>query len=187
MPTKQVSGGNTLLNQRQLLDKIGLAQGMVVADLGCGAAGYFVLIAAEMVGNSGRVYAIDVQKSVLAGVNSAAKIGGFHNIETVWSNLETYDGAKAVKDNSLDAALLINTLFQSSKKEAIIKEMVRMLKSGALALVADWQMTNAPFGPAVKDRVKKEEVLTWAKQNGLTFKEEFEAGQYHFGLIFTKI
>ncbi|MFH1226050.1 MAG: methyltransferase domain-containing protein [bacterium] len=186
MPTKQVSGGNTLLNQRQLLEKVGLVQGMAVADLGCGTSGYFVLISAEMVGNSGRVYALDVQKSVLAGVVSAAKMSRFHNIETVWSNLEIYGGAKAIKDGSLDVALLINTLFQSTKKAEIIKEMARMLKPGGLALVIDWKMTDAPMGPAVASRVKKEEVIGWASQNGLKLKEEFEAGQYHFGLIFIK-
>lgn len=182
----QVSGGNTLLNHRQLLEKIGLAQGMLVADLGCGASGYFTLISAEMVGNSGQVYAVDIQKSVLAGITSAARMGGFHNIETVWSNLEIYGGAKVIKDGSLDVALLINTLFQSTKKAEIIKEMARMIKPGGLALVIDWKMTDAPLGPAVSERVKKEEVKAWAQQNGLALKEDFEAGQYHFGLIFTR-
>ena len=183
---KQVSGGNTLLNPRAILKKTGLSQGMAVADLGCGAAGYFVLVAAEMVGNSGRVYAVDVQKPALAGVKSAAKMGGFSNIELIWSNLEIYGGTKIIRNDSLDVALLVNTLFQSSQKAAIVKEAARMLKTGGLALAVDWQMTGAPFGPAVKDRVKKEELIGWAQQNGLTLKEEFPAGQYHFGLIFTK-
>ncbi len=186
MPKKQISGGDTLLNIRATLNKVGLTQGMVVADLGCGTSGYFTLVAAEMVGNSGKVYAIDIQKAALAGMTSAAKMGGLHNIETVWSNLEIYGGTKVIKDNSLDLALLVNTLFQSSQKAAVIKEMARMLKPHGLALVVDWKITDAPMGPAVKDRVKKEDLKEWAKQSGLVLKEAFEAGPYHFGLIFNK-
>lgn len=182
----QVSGGNTLLKPREILDRLNITQGMQVADLGCGSAGYFTLMAAEMVGNSGKVYAVDVQKSVLAGVTSASRMGGFHNIETVWSNLEIYSGTKAIKDNSLDIGMLINVLFQSKKKSEIIKETARMIKSGGIVLIIDWKLTGAPFGPAPDSRFKKENVVKWAEENGLTLKEEFEAGQYHFGLIFNK-
>lgn len=182
----QVSGGNTLLNPRQILGKLEIAQGMQVGDLGCGSAGYFTMIAAELVGKSGKVYAVDIQKSVLAAITSLYRMNGLSNIETVWSNLEIYGGTKAIADNSLDIALLVNILFQSDKKAEIFKETARMIKPEGTLLVIDWKMTGAPMGPAPEHRFKKEEAIEWAKQNGLTLKEDFEAGQYHFGLIFKK-
>jgi hypothetical protein len=50
----------------------------------------------------------------------------------------------------------------------------------------DWKPTAAPFGPPSKDRVDKEAIKVMANTDKLQLKEEFEAGQYHYGLIFLK-
>jgi len=183
---KQVSGGNTLLAPRLVLEKVGLKEKMTVADLGCGSSGYFTLVAAEMVGKRGKVYAVDILKTALQGVIGRAKMSGVHNIIPVWSNLEVPNGAKVIKNNSLDVALLINILFQSKNHEAILKETARMTKQRGKVLIVDWESTGAPFGPTIEDRPDKENLKRLAQQQGLKFVEEFAAGQYHFGLIFKK-
>ena len=44
--------------------QFGLTDGMRVADLGCGN-GFYTRVAGEIVGYSGKVYAIDIQKEVI--------------------------------------------------------------------------------------------------------------------------
>jgi ubiquinone/menaquinone biosynthesis C-methylase UbiE len=183
-PSK-VPGGNELINAKEFLAKIGLEEGMVVGDLGCGARGYFSLQAAKMVGSRGLVYAVDILQSALKGVESSAKLLGINNIKTVWSDLEIY-GATKIPEKSLDIALLINILFQTKEDEKIIKEAIRLIKPNGKLVICDWKRTGAPFGPLVEDRVDPEELKKIVSDLGLKLEKEFEAGPYHFALVFKK-
>lgn len=183
---KIITGGQQLLDPIKILQKAGIAEGMAIADLGCGTVGHFVMPAARMVGNKGKVYAVDILQSALSGVRSRAKLEGVTNIETVWSDLEVYGGTD-IPENSLDLALLVNILFQVGGYREVLREAVRLVKIGGIIEVIDWKMTDIPsFGPNPKNRVKKEEVLNSAEELNLSLKEEFEAGRYHFGMIFIK-
>lgn len=182
----KIPGGNELMNNQKVLETAGIEEGMVVADLGCGARGYFALQAGKMVGKNGLVYAVDILKPSLQSVESIARLHNIQNIKTVWSDLEIHEATK-IKSESVDFALLINVLFQSKKQEAILKETARLLKNQGKLLVVDWKKTGAPFGPPIEDRILPEQVKEWAEEMGLKLEKEFEAGPYHYGLVFTKV
>ena len=185
MPNNTVSGGNELLDAKKILERLEIVQGMKIADFGCGGAGHFIFPAAAMAGDEGRVYAVDILKTVLGSIKSRARLELFNNVATAWSNLEVY-GATKIDNNSLDIGMLNNVLFQTGKRKEIIKESVRMIKPGGKFMVIDWKKTGAPFGPPVDKRVNKEGVEQAVKELGLKKAEEFEAGPYHFGMIFIK-
>ncbi len=179
------SGGNELLNIKELLRHAGVATHMTVADLGCGNAGFFTLAAGHMVGEQGTVYAVDVVRSVLNSVEGAAKLAGLHNIRPVWSNVERY-GKTTIPPGSVDVALLINILFQSKKQKDILKETGRLVKPGGRILVVDWKNAPTPLGPPPLDRVSPEELRKAAQELRLKEIDSFEAGEFHFGLLFQK-
>jgi ubiquinone/menaquinone biosynthesis C-methylase UbiE len=181
----KIPGGNELINAKEFLSKIGIEEGMVVADLGCGARGYFTLQVAKMVGPSGLVYAVDILKSALKAVETEAKILGLNNIKTVWSDLEIYKATK-IKEGSLDFALIINLLFQTEKDEIVIKEATRLLKPKGKLVICDWKKTKTLFGPKIEDRPDKDEIKKIASGLNLKLEKEIEAGPYHFALIFIK-
>jgi len=180
-----ISGGNELLDTDKIFDRIALKSGQVVADLGCGGAGHFAIPAGRRVGSQGLVYAVDILKSVLKSVVSRARLEGVSNIKTVWSNLEIA-GATRIPKNSLDMAFLINILFQSKHDDYVIGEAVRLLKDGGKLLIIDWGRVAPSFGPAAEDRIKPETLKTIANKLSLKLTDEFEAGKYHFGLLFEK-
>ncbi len=180
------AGGNQLLDPRYILEnKIGLGYGNVVADLGCGPKAYFTFQSARIVGDRGVVYAVDIQKQVLSSVESHAKNQGLENVRTVWSNLEI-NGATEILESSLDLGILNNVLYQSTNMPEMIKEAIRLLKNGGKLLVIDWKKTGAPLGPKMNLKVNPEKIKELCEIFGLKLQEEFEAGQYHFGLIFRK-
>lgn len=183
---EQTAGGTALLDPTHLLQQeLGITPGSVVGDLGCGGAGYFAMTAARLVGQNGKVFAVDVLKSALANIASRKEMEKLTNIETVWSNLEVFGGTK-INNNTLDYALLTNILFQNSNKLAILKEAGRLLKQGGKLLVIDWHEGRFALGPQPKDKVSKEEVIALARQAGLAHERTFPAGMWHYGLIFTK-
>ena len=175
-----------LLNPQQLLEvELGVKFGHQVADLGCGGAGYFAIPAARLVGTRGKVYAVDILKSALEGVASKAKLENLTNVETVWSDLERV-GATRIPAATLDAALLMNIIFQSRQNEAMLKEAYRLLKLGGKLLVVDWKVEPTPFGPPLASRMTPEDVEHLALDVGFTVEKKFEAGSYHYGFVFLK-
>ena len=174
-----------MIDANLIITKVRVGEKTKIADLGCGASGHFIFAAAKIVGKKGLVYAVDILKTVLETINKRAKIENYDNVKTIWSNLEIF-GATKIESGSLDIALLINTLYQSHKRAEIMREAIRMLKQGGKLVVAEWKNMVTPFGPPAEERVKRDLLIVAAKKLGLHQEEEFEAGQYHYGLIFIK-
>lgn len=184
MPSNEPSG-HTFLNPGYILKKAGLISGQWVADLGCGG-GYFVLPAARIVGDDGRVYGVDVLKTALSSVGSKARLFGLTNIHLVWANVEIFGGSKGIHDESIDMVLLTQLLSQSKKQEGVFKEADRILKKGGQLVVIDWKSDKLPFSPHKEKYVAVDEVKTLAGDNYLKFEREIKVGAYHFCLLFKK-
>ena len=166
----------------EVLDNLDIQKDMQIADFGCGA-GYFTIPLAKRVGKQGVVYAIDVQNAALESVQGMARMHSLLNIETIRANLEK-EGGSGLKDDSVDMVILANILFQSARKDAILKEAGRVLnKTGTIVLV-EWQ-DEASFGPNAVYRVTKDQLKEIARDAGLVLAKEFNAGSSHYGLVFS--
>lgn len=186
MNNQRIAGGNELLNPVYLLkDILQIAFNSQVADLGCGSMAFFTLQSAKLVGDKGRVYAVDILKDVLSSVEGRARQEGLYNIKTVWSDLEKV-GATKIPADSLDYALLINTLFQTKGHREVLGESYRLLKLGGKLLVVDWQTAGGPIGPDATRRISPKEVKNLAQEIGYRLDKEFKGGENHYGLIFVK-
>lgn len=166
------------------LDSLEVAQGQVVADLGCGN-GFYVIPAAQMVGGSGMVYAVDILKQALATVQSKARRRGLTNIKLIWTNLEK-PGATKIPDQSVDIAWIVHVFHQSTQRTKVAKEAFRMLKPGGKLAVVEWSKQAIPMGPPVEKRVSKEDAQKSTEEAGFKFSKEINAGAYHYGLAFVK-
>jgi ubiquinone/menaquinone biosynthesis C-methylase UbiE len=182
----EIIRGNVLLDINLVLDKAQISEGMKVADLGCGAYGHFVFPLAILIGKKGIIYAVDILKTALESISRKAKQENLNNVRTVWSDVEVFNATK-IDSGSLDVALLVNTLHLSHKRAEILREAIRMVKKGGKIVVVEWKNIALPFGPPVEDRVNRGLLERAAKKLGLDLIEEYEAGRYHYGLIFRKM
>lgn len=174
-----------LLDASAVLAKSGVRGGSVLIDMGCGTNGHFVIPAAKLVGPAGKVYAVDILKSVLAGVESRAKLEGATSIETVWGNCEMWKGVK-LPDNVADVVLVINNLYQAKDRQIFLREASRLTKVGGKVVVIDWKTVASPLGPPAESRVSPEAVRVDAAAVGLQLVEAWEPAPYFWGLIFTR-
>ena len=163
--------------------QLGLREGMKVGDLGAGS-GHYAVSAAAVVGEDGRVFAVDIQEDVLKRVEEFARERGLRNVETIWGNFEKLGGT-TLSDHSLDAVILSNTLFQLENKEGAIAEIRRILVPGGRLLVIDWAGAYGGMGPAphhvVSEHVAEELFIT----NGFHKVKDFRAGPHHYSIVFT--
>ncbi len=163
--------------------QMGLAEGMKVVDIGTGS-GHYALAAAKIVGDSGRVYAVDVQEDVLIRLKSEAASRKIRTIETIWGDIEKKAGT-LLKEHSADAVILSNVLFQLSKKEEAATEIRRILKPGGKLLVIDWAGTYNGMGPH-QDAVHAEhDAEALFINQGFHKVKSFRGGAHHYAILFT--
>ena len=166
------------------LKYLNIREGWRVADLGTGS-GFYAIGLAKRVGDSGRVYAIDVQKELLTKLTNRAKEDHLNNLEIIWADIDELGGTK-MPDSSLDAVVISNVLFQSENKENLTLEALRILKTGGEALVMDWVDSYGGLGPESSSIFKSGEAETLFTKNGFALVKNFDAGEHHWGLLLKK-
>ncbi len=167
------------------VEQCAILPGMEIADLGSGS-GYYTIAAAKALMSSGRVYAIDAQKDLLTKLKNSATGQGLYNVEVIWGDIEKPNGTK-LRDNSVDFVFLCNVLFQLESKDAIIKEVKRILRPSGRALVVDWADSFGGLGPKPDMIFGKAKAVEIFEKNGFHMDKEISAGAHHYGLIYKKL
>src|SRR3989339_51223 len=169
-----MNGTGGFISPEKILLQIGLKEGITVADFGCGH-GYFTIPAGKIIGEEGKIYAVDVLAESLEEIHSKARLEGVVNILTRRGNLESFGGS-GIKDGIVDLVLLHNVLFQSQKKADILKEAKRVLKPDGRLVAIDWLPIvdvaggKFAFGPQGGWRIPAEEAKRITQEQGLTFE-----------------
>ncbi len=184
LPIPKVGSGG-FINQDEIIRQLGLANGMVIADLGCGA-GYFTVPMARMLQNSGKIYAVDVLSSALEAVSSQAKLYGIMNLETVHANVEVADGTR-IPNGSCDLVVLANILFQCADRDTVLQEAKRIMRPNGRMVVIDWIPNNAALGPKFENCFSEAEAKKLAITNGLKAVKDIAAGSTHYGFILESV
>ena len=174
-----------MVDPHLLFEKAQLQPGMHVADFGCGKTGHILFPAANILGDHGIMYGIDIMKSVLEIVHKRAELSKLNNIQTIWADLER-TGKTAIPANSLDVGFLVNTLVQSKDRHAVLDETHRLLKDKARLIIVDWSKKGLTFGPSDEHFIDFEDIKKWATTHGFVLQEEFPVGQFHKGLVLFK-
>lgn len=172
-------------NPSSIVPQLGIPMGASVADLGSGA-GVYALLIAKIIGQTGKVYACDVQKDSLVRLENEAHAQGVGNIQMIHSNVENYLGTK-LRDSSIDWVIVANILFQVEDRLTFIKEISRILKPGGRVVVIDWSESFGNMGPHVKDVINEREAEKLFTEQGFRkIPQLVQAGSHHYGMIFTK-
>ena len=166
------------IKPEEIVKNIGLEQGMTVIDFGAGS-GHYIIPAAKLVGENGRVYAVDIQKDLLATIKSNAEREGFRNVEIIWTDVEKLESTR-LADNSVDKVIISNILFQLEDKGTVAREAMRILKKGGGAVIIEW---NELKDERQLDKIACEKIFLEA---GFKKEKEFDAGDKHYGIIFHK-
>lgn len=175
----------SFIKPENILGELEIKKGMQIADFGCGA-GAWTIPAAFLVGNSGKVYTLDILSHMLEVTGSKVKKFNLKNVQLIKADIELSielsEGIK-IKKESCDLVIMSNILFQLKEKEIVFANAKKILKKDGKILVVDWQ-SKAKLGPEDKLQIKKEEMQKIVKNQGFELVKELDAGHYHYGLLF---
>jgi ubiquinone/menaquinone biosynthesis C-methylase UbiE len=161
-----------------ILTSIGLGEGMVFVDVGCGE-GYFALPAARRVGPHGRVYAADINPESLERLRARAREDGLTNI------LSRAAGAEDTIfcDGCADIVFFGIDLHDFRDPVAALRNAERMLGKKGRLVDLDWKDEPMELGPPPGIRFSVGKAISLMESVGLRIHSVQEAGPYHYLII----
>ncbi|HKV93098.1 MAG TPA: methyltransferase domain-containing protein [Candidatus Angelobacter sp.] len=151
------------LQVQRVMDILGIKVGVNVADIGAGS-GWFTVRAAKRVGNTGVVYAVDINPDAIAYINRRIKQDGVNNVHTV---LSTEDDPRLSK-NSIDSVLLLKTYHEVAHPVLLLENLRSSLRSGARIGIIDRNGNGEDHG------VSRDVVIKEATQAGYQLLEQYD-------------
>jgi ubiquinone/menaquinone biosynthesis C-methylase UbiE len=122
------------LPRKNILEEVGIKAGFHVLDYGCGPGGYIIPLA-ELVGESGKIYALDIHPLAIRKVQDIASKKQLTNVKTILSDCKT-----ELLDDTLDAVLLYDIFHHLSDPDVVLKELHRVLKPDGILSFSDHHM-----------------------------------------------
>ena len=120
--------------REDVLREVGIGPGSRILDYGCGPGSY-TIIAAELAGPTGKVYALDIHPLALQTVRAVASKRGLANIETIQS-----DCATGLENGSIDIVLLLDIFHGLGDPNEVLGELHRVLRSEGILSFSDHHM-----------------------------------------------
>jgi cyclopropane fatty-acyl-phospholipid synthase-like methyltransferase len=126
---------------RHVIELLDLQPGMTVVDLGAGT-GYFEGHLDRAVGETGRVWAIDVTRSFVDYLTARGERDGW---KRVTPKLAARDDP-GLEPGSVDRVLIVDTWHHISGREAYAKKLAAALKPGGAVVIVE-VTPESPHGP----------------------------------------
>jgi ubiquinone/menaquinone biosynthesis C-methylase UbiE len=165
----------TWYNPEAILKQAGVSEGVVFMDVGCGD-GFFTLLAASMVGEKGKVYAVDSDASAIDKVKRKAAERNLKNVHA-----EVGAGEDTVFcSNCADFVFFSMVLHDFKDPVKVLCNAKSMLKPSGVLVNLDWKKLQMPFGPPFQIRFSEQQASEFMVQAGLTVETVKDAGPHHY-------
>lgn len=128
------------VSPEEFLVENGLAEDMTVVDYGCGP-GLFTMASANIVGVTGKVYALDIEPEMVALVASRVEETGFQNVEIALNEGVYVQLPDEVADFAI-CSLVLHYFDQPVERLRVVRELFRLVRTGGCVLVV--QRTTSP-------------------------------------------
>lgn len=162
----------------RVMDLLGIRQGSAVADIGAGS-GWFTVLAAQRVGSSGTVYAVDINQQYVNHIKARAEKEGFNNIRPVLGK----EDDPTLTANSVDSILILKTYHEFSKPINMLLAMRKAMRKDALLGIIDKDGEGDDHG------LDAEKVIEEAERAGLVLVSQHDfvkPDRVDYFLIFRK-
>jgi len=171
------------INPATVVAQTGLGRGMTVADLGCGS-GFYVVPAAQLVGDQGMVYAVDSEEKKLAATVSIVNQFGYKNVKVIKADLNK--PLVEIPEGSMDLVIIGNILHEVKDKRALLKNAYKIIGNDSGIMVVEWKKGLTPIGPPINKRIDQQALEVMLMQTGFQKVKDLEADSYHYALLFRK-
>ncbi len=123
--------------RRDILREAEIVPGFRVLDYGCGPGSY-TFLAADLVGSTGSVHALDIHPLAVERVRKAASKRELGNVRTILS-----DSATGLENGSVDVVLMYDVFHMLGDQRGVLQELHRVLRPEGTLSFSDHHMKDA--------------------------------------------
>jgi len=146
-----------LHDPKLVCEQLHLKEGDVFADLGCGA-GRYALAAAKLVGEQGKVYAIDQLSGCIDALSQEASAKGLPQLQAVGADITVGIPLDSESCDSCFICTVLHSLNLQQCAQNLFGEVFRILRSKGRLFIVECKKSDTPFGPPKAARIAPEEL-----------------------------
>ncbi len=166
------------LNPSSVVDGIDIKYGDRVLEIG-NPIGFFAPALLNKVGYEGRVFVAGPTHDSFEKLSHLSDKKGLRFV--MLADLLTGDG---INPGDIDLIFLTNLLSSTAKPDSFCLSIGQYLKPDSEVVLIDWDNKDKTVGPALEQRVTKEDALKLMNKCGMKFKRILDLPGYHYGLVF---
>jgi ubiquinone/menaquinone biosynthesis C-methylase UbiE len=163
----------------EVIEFLEIDAGDVVADLGAGT-GYFSVRLARVVGDGGRVLAVDIESSLVDHIRGRAEGESLSQIVPV---LAEPDDPK-LPEGQVDLVLVVDTWHHINDRIRYLDRLSSALKGGGRLAIVDFHEGELPVGPPPGHKLSRDAVVAELTEASWRLAAESEELPYQYLLVF---
>jgi ubiquinone/menaquinone biosynthesis C-methylase UbiE len=190
MPHSKLPGAGKssfdLVDHELVFQELGLSQGKVFLDLGCGSGDY-VIAAADIIGPERVIYAVDGWSDGIETLKQRALDKGFANITALIADITSH---VPLPDNSVDICLMATVLHDFARdggEKQALRETARILKHNGVLGIVEFKKIDGPPGPPIHIRLSPEEVADMMRPFGFQRIKTLDVGPFTYLTVASKM
>lgn len=174
---------------RENMEKFNLKEGMHIADVGSGP-GYYSFRFADVVGDSGKVYAIETNPRHLEYLRKYVSDYDIKNVEVVESS---FDGIGLSKDIKVDVVYMcslyhnVYAAFTDAERDSFAASIRNALKEGGRLIIVDNDLVTGETLPYHGPYVNKQMLISQLWYYGFKLTDTFQFTPQRYVLLFDMV
>lgn len=166
-----------LFDPHKVFKEFGLRKGMKVLDVGTGA-GFYLPYLSEFVGETGKVYGIDIEPLAVEYANRKVQTLSLSNVEVLLSQ----ENHIPLPDGTIDFVSMVFVFHELENPVEFMAEIKRVCKPFALLSIIDWKKEDRDKGPPLEEVYSEWEIGLMLEEAGIRVGRVVEVGKYSFGV-----
>jgi ubiquinone/menaquinone biosynthesis C-methylase UbiE len=165
---------------QEVLAALNIRPGEVIADIGAGS-GYFTFPLARRVGESGKVYAVDVSPDMILQINRRIRDLRSTNVVSVLSDADD----PLLPSASVDRFFFCDSWHHIENQPKYLSQIKKLLKPRGEIVMIDFHKKELPVGPPLRMKIAREDLIRQMNDNGFRLTREHTFLPYQYFLVFT--
>lgn len=186
-PTMSYQGAPWLIRKERqeeencelMLKNLGVKPGMTVCDMGCGN-GFYALQLARLVGDNGKVLAVDIQPEMLTLLRARAKNEGVENIIPTLGSLVDPE----LPVGEVDLILCVDVYHEFSHPERMLRAMHRALSAKGRVVLVEFREEDPTVPIKPLHKMSKQQVVKELSKNDFHLAHQFDNLPWQHMLFF---
>ena len=164
---------------QDVMGALGLKPGEVIADIGAGS-GYFTLRLAHHVGDTGKVYAVDVSSDMIRHINRRIRELKVTNVVSILADPDD----PLLPEGSVNRFFFSDSWHHIDNQTKYLSLMKQVLKPRGEIIMIDFHKKELPVGPPMEMKIAREDLIKQMERNGFRLMKDHTFLPYQYFLVF---